>query len=77
MFLMIALLFTDAVQAGDVEDADAALKRKYYAPAMRNYKAAALQNTPYAACKYLQRRIGNKARLFRGCALVQVGSRAG
>jgi TPR repeat protein len=47
--LLIMLLFSASTAwAGDIEDADAALKRKDYATALIKYKSAAVNNDVYA-----------------------------
>ena len=52
--LFILLLCNGSVWAGDVEDADAALRRNDYATALTKYKIAALKKDAYA-----QTQVGN------------------
>jgi len=46
--LVIAIMYAGATQAGDVEDADAALRGKHYATAMKKFRAVAAKNDAYA-----------------------------
>ena len=54
MTFCIALICAATVQAGDVEDADAAFARNDYATALKRYKAAAGKSDAYA-----QTQLGN------------------